>query len=527
MPGKHSVIKKSISHFWIILCFLAVFIAVYAPVVQTGYFYLDDYVYFEPHERSLDLFMKEAVNEGRVLEGPLLYKLSTFIKSSESTKRVRLIGIVGIALLASVMYAVFKRSRYRSDHAFLMSASICTLQFIQIFVSWMIIIPSIYSALLSSFSALLLFNVLSENDEKPKNQSIVFLTAVVLLVTALSINQPPAMFYWVMGLVFFLSGDNCDLSKKERRQSVIRYFIVGLISIVIYYVIFIKLVPFIMNTSLHRDNVIPLKRIPLRLIWFFKGPLVRTMNLWNADPAFIFAAFIGLIIFIGIILNSLLEIKGRKQFSAINFLTKCFLIASLVFLCFLPKLMVRDNSLVDPYWLRTLIALGPAVSVLFFWGSINIVEFFKYSPEFSSGKRKTVITVLLALLTVVTSFSAHNNVKKFITRFSTELNYIEDTIRDYGVSNLLKDRKIYIRRSRPWPLSEKDPFNEFKAASATSAEQGLIGSVIKWALYDVGVREDIQCTTGAYDTPVPEDRNTLIIDLMAVDKFNRIYEEIN
>jgi hypothetical protein len=89
------------------------------------------------------------------------------------------------------------------------------------------------------------------------------------------------------------------------------------------------------------------------------------MNLWNPEPAFIFAAFVGLIIFIGIILNSLLEIKGEKRKSAINFLTRCFMIASLLFLCFLPKLIVKENSLVDPYWFRTLITLGPAVSVLF------------------------------------------------------------------------------------------------------------------------------------------------------------------
>jgi hypothetical protein len=214
--------------------------------------------------------MKEAVSEGRVLEGPLLYKLSTFIKSSESTKRIRLIGIAGIALLASVMYAVFKRSRYRSDHAFLMSASICTLPFIQIFVSWMIIIPSIYSALLSSFSALLLFNVLSENDEKPKSINLL-LNSRYLAGHCFKHKSTACNVLLAMGVVFFLSGDNCDL-KKERRQTVIRYFIVGLISIVIYYLIFIKLVPFIMNTSLNRDNVIPLKQMPLRLIWFIRGP---------------------------------------------------------------------------------------------------------------------------------------------------------------------------------------------------------------------------------------------------------------
>lgn len=518
---RNNFIRKLISHIGIILSFLMILIVVYAPVIQTGYFYLDDYFYFKPHKASLSDFMVEAFREGRILEGPFLYILSTNIKSSESTKSIRFIGIIGIALFASVIYTIFKRCQFRADHAFLISTLICTLPPLQTLASWMIVIPSIYSALLSSLSALLVFNVVFKEENKGRAYTIIWvLTVIVLLVIALSLNQPPAMMYWAMGVIYFL---NYDFSKKECRQHVIRYFSVGLISIVIYYVIVIKLIPFIMNFSMYRGNLVPILLIPLRFIWFLTGPLMKTMNLWNANPTFKFAIFIGAIIFVGIIFSLLQEMKEKKQFLAINYLKKYFLISSMVLLSYFPKLMVIEPTYANQqtYWNRTLISLAPAISILFFLGLINIVEFFKFIPNFSAELRKMVVTVLLTILAVVAAFSAHSSVKIFAMRHASELRHMKDTIQDYGVSNLLKTSKIHIRRPRSEPVPREDSFNEFKAPYlATTSDCGPILLVTKRALHDIGVKEDIQITHGAPDDPIPEDNDVLIIDMTKIQDSN-------
>ncbi len=534
MIEKQLFINKHISRAGIFLSFLVLFIVVYSAVIQTGYFYLDDYEYFTPPGgRSFDKFMDEALREGRMTEGVSLYMISANIESAESTKTIRFFGLIGIALFASVIYAIFRRSGFRYDHAYLMSLLICLLPSFQLIASWMIIVPSIYSATLAVLSALVIFNgAFKENEKgKAKNKGV-FFTAIVLLILSLSINQPPAMMYWAMGLIFFLTRDNGDFSKKEYRQQVGIYFCIGLSSIVIYYLIYIKLIPSMMDSSITRDNVIPILGMQDRFIWFLNGPVMRTMNLWNPDPTNLFAVFTGVIIFAGSILSSLQDIKDKKQFSPINWVTKIILIISLLILSFLPKMMVREPSVTPNYWVRTLISLGPAFSFLFLWGIINIVNSLKYIPNFSTELRKGIITVMLAIITVVTAFSAYNNVNNFAVRFSEEIKFITETVKEYGVSNISGSTEIYLRTLKPKGFPADDRFNELKAPLHVSNTGWLVRVLIKQALHDAEVKKDIQIankqiTLGAHDAPVPENSDVLVIDMrkLNISSIKTIYEK--
>jgi len=181
MLGKHNFVSKVITYIGIVLLFLIIFIVVYAPVLQIPYLVMSDYEFIREHYQSGEnLVFANLITQGRGLEVFSHVILTKYIKSSESSRAIRFLGIIGITLFASVTYAIFKRYRFRADHAFLMSALICFLPSIQIIAAWMILVLSIYPALLSSLSALLLFSVVFKKEVKRKAYKVIGVLTIIL-----------------------------------------------------------------------------------------------------------------------------------------------------------------------------------------------------------------------------------------------------------------------------------------------------------------------------------------------------------
>jgi hypothetical protein len=505
---------------------------VYAPIVQTPYFYQDDWGVFIPGGRSLGFFVDTGIIQGRILGSFAAYILSNFLNSFDSSKITRFIGIIGLTLFAFITYVIFKRCRFRPAHAFFMSTLICVLPSSQILVSWMVCIPFIFGAAMSSLSALICFDIVSkETTVWQKSRGIGILTAIILLITALNIYQTSAMMYWAMGVIFFLTWNNCSLSKKEFRPLIIKYLLVGLISIALYYLVFIIIIPsyFYPHLQTTRGSLRSISDVILILKWFITKPLKHSMNLWNLNQTKYFAIFISTVITVGIILNVWRETKENKDILVRTYFTKYFAISTMVILSFLPHLVVHS---VSSY--RFMIALTPALSILFCFALINIVEFFGFVPKFSSKMRKAVITILFIILAIVTSLSARNNVKVFAMLHSNEFKYVKNTLKEVGIANLSSTSKIYFKRARYLSVPVQHQHNEFQSNIVTHTiggyiypelysirgiEQAEIGGsmaryVVKLALHELGVKQDIHITHGAFSDPVPEDKNILIIDML-------------
>jgi hypothetical protein len=406
MLERHSFISKLITYIVIILFFSAIFLVIYAPVIQKDFYYKDDYIYLKAHgDGDPSTLFEIAFHEGRVVNGLFLYYISSHIISHNSAKAIRLIGIIGMVLFASVMWAILKQSRFRSDHAFLISTLICMLPCMQMYILYLNDISYNYSALLSSLSALIIFNVISKKDNKGRKYEIIgVLTAIFLLVTSLTIFQSATMMYWAFGVIFILIGENDDFLKKYHRP-LVKYFFVGLVSMAIYFLVFIKIVPFIMNLPVERGHLVPIHRIPIKLAKFIIIAFNNAINLWNIHPNYIFTIFFGLIILIGITFSLHPENKEKNQLLVRNRRQKHFLIFCLLILSYLPSLIVAE----DAYTYRTYISFGAALCILFCLGVVNIVEFFKFIPNFSPESRKTTITVLFTALVIVTALMARYN----------------------------------------------------------------------------------------------------------------------
>jgi hypothetical protein len=515
---------------------------VYGPIIKIAYLYLDDWGVLIPGGRPIEFYIDFGLMQGRILGSFFGYIFIALFKSSESTRILRLIGIIFLTLFAFVAYVIFKRCRFKSIHAFLISTFICILPSSQIIVSWASSISFIFSAAMSSLSALICFDVTSKMKYKePMHRKIWTLAAIILLVSALNIYQTSAMMYWAMGVIFFLTMDNCILSNKDFRQFFLRYFLVGLISCALYYLVFMKLVPayFYPHITLKGGglNIFDYEFLSM-LKWFITKPLKHAMNLWNLNQNKYFAIFISAIIFIGIIFNAVRNMRENKSILLSNYITKYIIISFLVLLSYLPHLILHTGN---SY--RYMIALTPALSILFCFSLISIVEYFSFIPKLSSRIRTTIISILLIIVVVIAGFSAHSNVNNFAMLHSNEFKYVKNALADYGVVNILGTSKIYFRRARYLSVPVQYHHNEFQRNIIThsrggyiypafysirSIEQGEIGAtmvryVIMLALHEIGIKQDLHIIELEPDDPVPEDKNVLFIDML---KFQSKYPEI-
>jgi hypothetical protein len=181
MSERRNFILKTLPFIGIILSFFVILLLAYAPLLQTGFLHTFDYFYFGPDGQEKADIMFVTLRDGRILNGYLINILSKLYESSESSKIIRFVGIIGLALLASVIYAIFRICRFRKAHAFFMSLLICILPSLQISVIGMLLIPCIYSAFLSSLSALLMFNVVFSEESKGRAQAITGISAAIVL----------------------------------------------------------------------------------------------------------------------------------------------------------------------------------------------------------------------------------------------------------------------------------------------------------------------------------------------------------
>jgi hypothetical protein len=404
VADRHGFIPKLILYIGATVLFSIILLAVYNPIIEKDLFYYEDRNQLGP-AGDIALITDVAIKEGRYGYAYLLTHLMGHTRSSGSTRVMRYFGIIGTALFATVILAILKRCGVRTDHAILTGALLCTLPSIQIYILWIVVTSYIVSAFLSSVSALIMINIMySETAKGGIHEAIKILTSIILFVISLTIHQTVAMIYWTAGIIAFLGWDNYDFLKKYRRP-LVKYFSVGFVSIAVYYVVFIKIVPSVMDFSVNRSAFITFYGLPLKVIKFIIIPFNNAVNLWNVYPSVIFAVFIIFIIISGIRLNSLQEIKELKRRPQGGCLPKYYLILCLLILSYFPNLIVAENA----FTYRTLIPLSAAMSILFFFGFINIIRYFRHLPLGSAESRKTAITVLLAALFIVTSVLARYN----------------------------------------------------------------------------------------------------------------------
>jgi hypothetical protein len=329
------------------------------------------------------------------------------------------------------------------------------------------------------------------------------------------------MFYWSLGLIPLVMLRDQDLMKRWKAPFIV-YFSVGFISLVIH-VFIVKIVNVVMELPSFgfRGGTLPLTESAIRwkIKWFIASPLVNSLNLWNISPTYVLGGVVGIIILAGILLGlrrAVLQAMKEREFNLIwNHFQKIILIICIIPLSLLPSLLVMES------WAtyRTIVSLEASIFILLFISLMNIEEFLKSITMISDKLRKMIMPALLIILAVFVVCNAHGNVKKYFAELnSLELQYVKNIIQEYGVSKLSENSKIYVKGpDRRYFVDNRFRF-EFGNPSMNEdggfGTPGIFGEYIaNLALYELGAWRDNEIIHVSADEPIPEDGNTLIIDL--------------
>ncbi len=514
-----SKMSKLISNICLLISFIVVFTLTYLPVIQTNFLLLDDYGWTtlsnpkgtpQLHLKINKWFMQYSVIEGRLVGHPLrwiIFGWINYYQSLDVTRAMRFAGIIGIALLAYVLFIIFKTNHIEAQYGYLGSVLICTLPAFQLYASWIITIPNIYGALLVALAALLLFKVfLNENSGKAL-RIITTLFVLLSLVITLNIYQSTAMFYWAIGIIpLALISD--DTLIKKRRALFMVYFSVGVISLPIYFLI-LKIAARVFAVSIgSRGNLITLTEIPETIKWFIHIPLIRSLNLWSICQLHEFTVIVGIIIILGFLpefkRSILPAIRERRLNFLWNYLQRILLIIIIIPLSYFPSLVVKWRW--APF--RTLVALETTLCILFFISLLNINKFLESKTALSHNHKKMIIPVLLFILTISVIYIAHHNVDKYFAKpQSLGIKYAESAIQEYGISRLSNTSSIYVTEcgcvigcGKKHKLQPRICGDEFDIPSSASE----LGPKVKLALSNLSIREKIDVIPVPVSVPLPE-----------------------
>lgn len=375
---------------------------------------------------------------------------------------------------------------------------------------------------------MVLFITIFNENRKTTIKVIGVIVAIILLIIALNTYQSTTMIYWSLALVPLIIAKDEGFTKKMAIPYII-YFSTGFISVFLYYIdvkIQLFLIDFTVNSIARRGPFISINDVPHRIIDFIKYPLYTALNLWNAFPNKVIGIFVGIIILISILYGfgrtSLSTITGKNsKYLLYDSLCRYSLILFLIPLSFLPNIALKEsiNFMIPKF--RILLGIETTVVLLLYWGLLtNIPDFFRSLFNFSVNLYNKLITSLLIILTIFATYYTHKNITNFVKLHAGELAYVKNAIQGYGIYRLSKDSKIYI-------IASDNKFIDYDSffISLASLWSGPGTEMLHLAMYELGVNPDIPVIFHEDYDNLPEDKNSLIIDMRNYQK--KAYKELN
>lgn len=328
--------------------FLAVFLIAYAPVLLTPYAFLDAYRDLAVALQGDSSWLTAArITQGRPLYALLLDGISlTAIGDIGALRYLRLVGIVGIAVLAWSVFRLFVRTGWGQVRSFSMSVILFTTLPFHVYAAWATVAFYLYAALASGLSFALAERSFGEQRRLPK--WLLGAGASLALLTALTIHQPAAMFFWVFAAVILLKPDMLPGDMLRRFGWYGMIVMVGMLLGFVVYKLGLSLYPdFHARTGIVQD-------IPGKVIWFLCEALPNALNFVLLSPAHWFfsegspvrSAFhrtvdmvIAWSVCVFIVGGLMLYVRGTRK----ERLWKLSIAVTLLPLSYAPNLLVAEN----------------------------------------------------------------------------------------------------------------------------------------------------------------------------------------
>ena len=467
---------------------LATFMTVYASVWSLDFGITDDYPDF--------FYGTEGAHvEKRVLEGrPLLALLGLFFTSLatelEDLRYIRIVGIVGIALLAWSLFQVLVRAGYGRFQSFCVGAIVGTSLPFQLCAAWATLAYSSPYAAASSGLAFLLAD--RAYDDPSPRRWVTMGGAILCLLAAFAIYQPVAMFFWVFVAIRLLKPEGISSSDILRRFA--WYCVVVATSAVLGFALY-KLGPAIYPDYHHvsRGGLISIEDIPERIVWFYH-PLKDSLNFLFIQDFYRNSLLpVTITITSFIVAGLVLYFRGGIGRRLLNMA----LAVTFLFLSHIVMLTVERHE--GGY--RVLPAL---VSLIILYLYLALQGYLSLLHRFALPRRANVV---VGAVTIACLLAAAWQVRSyFVLPQVRELAFISSQLAHHDLSEY---RGIHIIRPGPF-----DEFVSMQYSAASSRFPWTVKPIIGFVLRDLAAEyASLPVTSSAFDDPSPPPQGSLVVDI--------------
>jgi hypothetical protein len=337
----------------------------FLPVLVVTYAFTDDYPVLAITNGlgPSDYFGKSIINTtasgGRPFAGLLDQLVFTTASTIDNLRFVRLIGVIGILALALLLHWALVRAGIDRVFAALMAVLVCSMPAFQVYASWAVLFNVPYAALLGGGASLLAVSAV----DAPRHLRIDrYVGASAMLLGALLIYQPTAMFFWVFLAIALIGA----AQESTRAKHLLRAHAgVAASAFAAAFLVQRLAVHVVGNTVPNKTRNQLTHDLPGKVRWFFEKPLYKSLNLFDLTPSPLLAAVVVVVATIGILL-----LLRRRCASPLLYVCVGVL---LIPLSYLPNLAVKENfpSYRSQGSLTSLIAVYFCLGALGIWLSVR------------------------------------------------------------------------------------------------------------------------------------------------------------
>lgn len=324
--------SKPLSNTAIFLLFSVLLLLCYLPVVIGYYGCADDFVWVAGAiQHDMQRMQILQIVQGRPIMA-LLFTLGFSPMTSVGDLRfLRLFSIITVACLAFGIYRTLVLAKHSRPAAFFLALVMCMMPPFQVFVSWAATAFYAMGALVAGMALLLADRAYLQTEVIARYR--LALAATLVLLAALLIFQPSAMFYWVFAAILLFKP---DASFADIWRRFVWYSGICIVAMGVAFGI-------CQLGRIHFQDICPLphRRSHLtadpwgKCLWFFNQPLMTCLNFGWLFPKWRLALDVAIFIVSGLILYTRGKISTRVG--------QILLAVSIIPLSYLPNLVIEEN----------------------------------------------------------------------------------------------------------------------------------------------------------------------------------------
>ena len=502
--------RKPLYHWIVFGAFLVLFFICYSTTLTHNYGFLDEYYDVIPNVQ--DTVFKKRIQEGRPTYAAIYRILIPGGIGIEDLFWLRLMGVVGISLVAFAMFQVLVRNGWNRLQSFCASAIIGTTLPFSLYAAWAT--TSIFPyAVLASFLAFLFAERAAEKHGRER--ILLSALAILTLFLAITIYQLAAMFFWVGAAVVLLKPE----AKPYRVFLRLAWYgvicVIGLALGALAYKagstwysiianrdfsfdLFGRFLYFIESLSMHFPLLSPYD-------FFFSPEDSPRPHIYNyaLQDALIAGSFL-LAMALG--LGFYFRGTGRER------LLKCGLALALIPVSIAPALVVETD-------LRAY-RMFPAPASLIVIYSLFAIHGYARLWKFLTAAR---LNVVMALAAIVSAFSAAHHVHSYIV--SPQIEELEVMRFPLEQEDLSKAESIFVIRPMP-PWESLAPLVRGEFGQTSSRYRSLAPAMVFLLLRDIDSAYaglPVTSVAAAPNDVIEQPRNSLVVDMRNLSIRSRAY----